>query len=128
MIAHKPRLSRTILAAGGVIATAGATAMFAAPANAAPTITFSGGVLTINADAGNNVLVIGQTRAHTVTLNGTELLVPGATVPVNSVQLVRMNGGAGDDTLKLDETNGTMPPGELDGGAGRDNLIGGSAD
>jgi Ca2+-binding RTX toxin-like protein len=49
--------------------------------------------------------------------------VMGGTVPVADVQVVRMNGGAGDDTLKLDETSGPMPRGELDGGPGRDTLI-----
>jgi Ca2+-binding RTX toxin-like protein len=97
---------------------------FAAPANAAPTITFTGGVLTINGDAGNNGLVVGQTPGHIVTLNGSPVL--GGTVPVTSVQVVRMNGGAGDDTLKLDETNAPMPGGELDGGPGNNTLIGGS--
>ena len=121
---HKPPLRRAILAAGAVIATAGPAVLFAAPANAAPTITFTAGVLTINGDAGNNGLVAGQTPAHIVTLNGTPVL--GGTVPVTSVQVVRMNGGAGDDTLKLDETNGPMPAGQLDGGPGNNTLIGGS--
>jgi Ca2+-binding RTX toxin-like protein len=123
---HKPPLRRAILAAGAVIATAGPAVLFAAPANAAPTptITFTGGVLTINGDAGNNGLAVGQTPAHIVTLNGTPVL--GGTVPVTSVQVVRMNGGAGDDTLKLDETNGPMPRGILDGGPGNNTLIGGS--
>jgi Ca2+-binding RTX toxin-like protein len=121
---HKPPLRRAILAAGAVIATAGPAVLFAAPANAAPTITFTGGVLTINGDASNNGLVVGQTPAHIVTLNGSPVL--GGTVPVANVQVVRMNGGAGDDTLKLDETNGPMPAGELDGGPGNNTLIGGS--
>ena len=68
---HKPPLRRAMLAAGAVIATAGPAVLFAAPANAAPTITFTAGVLTINGDAGNNGLVAGQTPAHIVTLNGT---------------------------------------------------------
>jgi Ca2+-binding RTX toxin-like protein len=123
---HKPPLRRAILAAGAVIATAGPAVLFTAPANAAPTITFTAGVLTINGDAGNNGLVVGQTPApdHIVTLNGTPVL--GGTVPVTSVQVVSINGGAGDDTLKLDETNGQMPAGILDGGPGNNTLIGGS--
>jgi hypothetical protein len=48
-----PPLRRAILAAGAVIAAAGPAVLFAAPASAAPTITFTGGVLTINGDAGN---------------------------------------------------------------------------
>ena len=118
---HKPPLRRAILAAGAVIATAGPAVLFTAPANAAPTITFSGGVLTINGDAGNNGLAVGQTPDHIVTLNRSPVL--GGTVPVADVQVVRMNGGAGDDTLNLDETSGPMPRGELDGGPGHDTLI-----
>src|SRR5450755_2922996 len=110
--------------AGAVIAAAGPAVLFAAPASAAPTITFTGGVLTINGDAGNNGLAVGQTPAHIVTLNGSPVL--GGTVPVVNVHVVRMNGGAGDDILKLDETNGPMPRGEFDGGEGNDTLIGGS--
>jgi Ca2+-binding RTX toxin-like protein len=121
-----PPLRRAILAAGAAIATAGPAVLFAAPASAAPMITFAGGVLTINGDAGNNGLVVGQTPAHIVTLNGSPVVVGGATVPVTNVQVVRMNGGAGDDTLRFDETNGAMPPGEFDGGEGNDKLVGGS--
>jgi Ca2+-binding RTX toxin-like protein len=118
---YKPPLRRAILTSGAVIATAGPAVLFAAPANAAPTITFTAGVLTINGDAGNNGLAVGQTPAHIVTLNGSPVL--GGTVPVADVQVVRINGGAGDDTLKFDETSGPMPRGELDGGPGHDTLI-----
>jgi Ca2+-binding RTX toxin-like protein len=125
MIHQKPPPGRTILGAGALIATACATALFAVPANAAPTIpTFSGGVLTINGDAANNVLVVGQTPAHILTLNGSPVL--GGTVTRADVQVMHMDGGAGSDTLKLDETNGVMPPGQFVGGEGRDNLVGGS--
>jgi Ca2+-binding RTX toxin-like protein len=126
MIHHKPPLRRAILAAAAVIGTAAATVAFTAAANAAPIITFTGGVLTINGDAANNSLIVGQTPAHTVTLNGSELLVRGATVPVADVQLVRMDGGAGDDNLRFDESHGAMPPGDFAGGPGRNNLVGGS--
>jgi Ca2+-binding RTX toxin-like protein len=81
-------------------------------------------VLTINGDAANNGLVVGQTTAGTVTLNGSAVL--DGTVPVASVQVVHMDGGAGDDNLRFDETNGAMPPGNFDGGEGRDALVGGS--
>lgn len=126
MIHHKPPLRRAILAAAAVIGTAAATVAFTAPANAAPIITFTGGVLTINGDAANNSLIVGQTPAHTVTLNGSQLLVRGATVAVADVQLVRMDGGAGDDNLRFDESHGAMPPGDFAGGPGRNNLVGGS--
>jgi Ca2+-binding RTX toxin-like protein len=128
MTSQKPRLRRASLAAGAVIVTACAGVLFAAPADAAPTITFSEGVLTINGDAGRNGLTVGHTPAGIVTLNGKEVVVLGRTVPVADVQLVRMDGGAGDDILSFDETNGAMPPGNFDGGEGRDFLVGGSQD
>jgi Ca2+-binding RTX toxin-like protein len=123
-----PRLRTAIPAAAAGIAAVCATAGFAAPANAATTITFAGGVLTINGDAANNVLVVGQTTAHIVTLNGSKVLVRGASVPVVDVNVVRMAGGSGDDTLSFDETNGAMPAGKFVGDDGNDKLVGGSKD
>ncbi len=128
MTRQKPRLRRAIPAAGAVIVSACAGVLFAAPATAAPAITFTDGVLTITGDAANNGLVVGSTEAHTVTLNGKEVVVRGETVPVADVQRVRMDGGDGDDTLSVDETNDLMPPGAFDGGEGRDKLVGGSND
>jgi Ca2+-binding RTX toxin-like protein len=125
MIHDKPPLRRAILAAA-VIGAAAATVALTAPADAAPVITFTGGVLTINGDAAINTLIVGQTPAHTVTLNGSQLLVRGATVPVADVQLVRMDGGAGDDNLRFDESHGAMPAGDFAGGPGRNTLVGGS--
>ena len=126
MTSQKPQLRRAIPAAGAVIATACAGVLFAAPATAAPTITFTEGVLTITGDAANDGLVVGSSAAHTVTLNGKELVVRGEAVPVADVQRVRMDGGAGDDNLRFDEHNGLMPRGEFVGGEGRDALVGGS--
>jgi Ca2+-binding RTX toxin-like protein len=124
MIPHTPRLARVILTTGAILGATGATGLVAAPANAAPTITFTGGVLTINGDAGNNGLVVGSTPARVVTLNGSQVL--DGTVRRAAVQVVRINGGAGDDQLRFDESNGTMPRGEFLGGEGRDVLVGGS--
>jgi Ca2+-binding RTX toxin-like protein len=128
MLHQIPRLRTAIPAAAAGIAAVCATAGFAAPANAATTITFAGAVLTINGDAANNGLVVGQTTAHTVTLNGSKVLVRGAPVPVVDVQVVRMDGGSGDDTLSFDETNGPMPAGKFVGDDGNDKLVGGSKD
>src|SRR4051794_1874766 len=122
------RLRTAISAAAAGIAAACAAAAFAAPANAATTIAFAGGVLTINGDAANNVLVVGQTTDHIVTLNGSKVLVRGVTVPVVDVHVVRMAGGSGDDTLSFDETNGPMPAGKFVGDDGNDKLVGGSND
>ena len=128
MINQQRRPRRAVLGAIAVIGTAAAGVLFAVPANAvsAPTITFTQGVLSVVGDAGNNTLVVGSTPAGTITLNGTEVL-GGAPTRFN-VTRVHLDGGAGDDTLKLDETNGQMPPGELIGGEGRNSITGGSGD
>jgi len=124
MIFQKPSLRRVILAAGAVVATACASVLLAAPANAATTITLNGGVLVINGDAADNGLIVGRTPAGTITLNGSEVL--GGAATVNNVQVVRMDGAGGNDTLRFDESNGAMPTGKLIGGDGRDKLVGGS--
>jgi Ca2+-binding RTX toxin-like protein len=105
----------------------GAVGLTAVPAHAAPagvTVVLHGSVLTITGDAGNNGLVVGRTPAGTITLDGTVVL--GGTATTANVSLIHMDGGAGDDTLKFDETNGVMPQGEFIGGDGRDKITGGS--
>jgi Ca2+-binding RTX toxin-like protein len=105
----------------------GAIGLTAVPAHAAPagvTVALNGSVLTVTGDAGNNGLVAGRTPAGTITLNGAVVL--GGTATTATVSLIHMDGGAGDDTLKIDETNGVMPQGEFIGGDGRDKITGGS--
>ncbi|WP_328614054.1 hypothetical protein OHS18_38255 [Amycolatopsis sp. NBC_00355] len=122
------RIRRTVLgplvAGTAMIGAAGLTAV---PAHAAPagvTVALNGSVLTVTGDAGNNGLVVGRTPAGTITLNGAVVL--GGTATTATVSLIHMDGGAGDDTLKFDETNGVMPQGEFVGGDGRDKITGGS--
>jgi Ca2+-binding RTX toxin-like protein len=110
-------------------AVIGAVALTAAPAHAAPpgiTVVLNGGVLSVTGDAAANSLTVGQTPAHVITLNGTPVL--GGTATTTNVRRVHLDGGAGNDTLRYDETNGPMPPGDFLGGDGNDTLIGGSGD
>jgi Ca2+-binding RTX toxin-like protein len=120
----KPLFRRATLAAGAVIATACASVLFAAPANAATTITLTGGVLAIDGDAADNGFIVGRTPAGTITLNGSKVL--GGAATVTNVEVVRMDGAGGNDTLRFDESNGAMPTGKFIGGEGRDKLVGGS--
>src|SRR5262249_50904688 len=53
--------------------------------------------------------------------------IQGGPATVANTSLILLNGGAGNDSLSLDETNGTLPLAKLDGGAGNDVLVGGSA-
>jgi Ca2+-binding RTX toxin-like protein len=123
------RIRRTIVGAVGAGATfIGGAALAVTPAEAAPAVTVRlvGDVLIVTGDpVARNSLVVGQTPAHVITLNGTPVL--GGTATTANVHRVRMVGGGGIDTLRFDETNGTMPPGEFAGGAGNDTLDGGSS-
>jgi Ca2+-binding RTX toxin-like protein len=122
------RIRRTVigpLVAG--TAMIGAVGLAAVPAHAAPagfTVVLNGSVLTVTGDAGNNGLVVGRTPVGTITINGAVVL--GGTATTANVSLIHMDGGAGDDNLKFDETNGVMPKGEFIGGDGRDKITGGS--
>src|SRR5262249_27961929 len=49
-------------------------------------------------------------------------------VTVANTRMIMMVGGAGNDNLSLDETNGAMPAASLFGGDGNDVLTGGSGD
>jgi Ca2+-binding RTX toxin-like protein len=121
------RVRRAILASSAALGLAYAGTAFAAPADAAgtaPAITFTGGVLSIQGDTGRNGFVVGATPAGVIALNGTEVL--GGAVAVADVNLIVMDGGAGDDTLRLDERNGILPAAHLIGGLGNDQLGGGS--
>jgi Ca2+-binding RTX toxin-like protein len=126
-MSDRGKIYRTVigpLAAGA--AMIGAAAFTAAPAQAAPagvTVTLSGSLLTITGDSAANSLTVGRTAAGAITLNGTPV---GGTATTATVSDIVMDGGAGNDTLRLDETNGPMPRIKFLGGEGNDQLFGGS--
>src|SRR5262249_17353379 len=88
------------------------------------TSTFSAatGVLTVAGDDLDNTIVVSRDTAGAILVNGAP--VPGATVANTGKILV--TGGAGNDVLTMDETNGGLPQASLDGGAGNDVLTGGA--
>jgi hypothetical protein len=101
--------------------------LFAAPADAQTVPTFADGTLRINGDATRNAFVVGSTPDGLVTLNERPIVVLGAPVRLADVHLVHMDGAGAEDILRLDESNGPMPPGEFVGGEGNDTLDGGSS-
>jgi Ca2+-binding RTX toxin-like protein len=127
----RPRIGRTAAAALVAGTTMMGTTLLTAAAQAAPalpagvTVTVTAGVLTVTGDQTANTLVVGQNPAHLVTLNGAPVL--NGTVPRTALTRVHMDGGAGNDSLRFDETNGAMPPAEFLGGEGTDQLLGGSS-
>ncbi len=82
------------------------------------------GVLSVAGDTRDNTLVVGRTQSGVITVAGKAIL--DGTVTVNDVNAVRVDGGNGNDTLAVDESNGPMPATVLLGGIGTDKLTGGS--
>src|SRR5262249_24713549 len=86
------------------------------------TLSAATGVLTVAGDDLDNTIVVARNAAGAILVNGAP--VPGVTVANTSKILV--TGGAGNDVLTMDETNGGLPQTSLDGGAGNDRLTGGA--
>ncbi|HEX6023676.1 MAG TPA: calcium-binding protein, partial [Solirubrobacter sp.] len=113
------------LLAGGVLA-AGLIAASAAPAHAAVTASFSGGVLSITGDSLANNLTVSRNAAGTILVNGGAVSVVGGTPTVANTSIIKVFGLGGNDTLTLSEANGALPAAQLFGGTGNDVLTGGS--
>jgi hypothetical protein len=97
---------------------------------ATPTITatFSvDGTLRVTGDDQDNTIVVSRDAAGNILVNGGAVPIQGGPATVANTSLILLNGGAGNDRLTLDETNGAVPVARLDGGAGDDVLTGGSA-
>lgn len=101
----------------------------AAPAGATTRAMFvhGQGVLTVSGDSGNDTIVVSRDAAGLISINGGSVDIHGTAATVANVDLVQVHGGAGDDTISLDETNGPLPRAELFGDAGNDRLTGSSA-
>jgi len=114
------------LFAGAVLAAAVSLAA-SAPAQAATTASFSGGILTVFGDAANNTITISRDAAGKILVNGGAVSVSGGTPTVANTSLIQVFGQAGNDTIGLNEANGALPKANLSGGANNDTLTGGSA-
>jgi Ca2+-binding RTX toxin-like protein len=124
------RRRRAVVATTTALGTAFASAVLAAPAQAATTATFIHGlgILTIAGDAASNTIVVSRDAAGAIRVNGGAVDIHGATATVANVDLIAVFGAGGNDTIALDETNGALPRAALDGGYGDDRLTGGSGD
>lgn len=78
-------------------------------------------VLVTGDDSGDTITVSRDLAGHLFANGGA---IDGATV--GNTELIRVNGGDGNDVIALDETNGALPAAELFGGDGNDTLTGGS--
>ena len=82
-------------------ATLGVAAMLAAsaPANAAVTASFSGGVLTVFGDGTNNTITVSRNAAGKILVNGGAVAVAGGTPTVANTALIQVFGQGGNDTI-----------------------------
>jgi Ca2+-binding RTX toxin-like protein len=94
----------------------------------AVTATFLPGAstLVIFGDALDNTITVSRDAAGKLFVNGGAVNIVGGTPTVANVSLIQAFGQAGNDTITLDEANGTLPAANLFGGAGNDTLTGGS--
>jgi Ca2+-binding RTX toxin-like protein len=82
--------------------------------------------LAVLGDGGNNNITVGRNTAGDLLINDGAVRILGGRASVNSASRVVVLGFGGDDTIKIDNTNGTMPTASLFGGDGNDTLLGGS--
>src|SRR6478736_833004 len=84
------------------------------------------GVLTITGDNQPNIIVVSRNAAGNILINGGLVAITGGTPTVANTTLIQIFGGAGNDQLALDESNGALPRANMFGEADNDLLIGGS--
>src|SRR6478752_6561835 len=88
--------------------------------------TAGSGILTVNGDNANNAIDISRNAAGQISVNGGAVAIKGGTPTVANTKLIQAFGRAGNDSISLNEANGTLPRANLYGGAGNDTLTGGS--
>jgi len=81
-------------------------------------------LLFVTGDDGDNQVIIGRDPDGHLLVNSGAISPSGATI--SNVDVIRVNGGGGNDVISLDETNGPLPSAQLLGGGGNDTLSGGS--
>src|SRR5258707_6630124 len=84
------------------------------------------GVLTVIGDSQDNTIVASCDVAGNILINGGSVAILGGQPTVANTSLIQIFGQAGNDTISLDESNGTLPAANLFGGDGNDTLTGGS--
>jgi Ca2+-binding RTX toxin-like protein len=88
--------------------------------------TNSAGILTLTGDTLDNSITASRDGAGNILVNGGSVPIAGGPATVAGTTLVEAFGQDGNDTIKIDETNGVMPNVNLFGGTGNDALTAGS--
>src|SRR5215218_8149131 len=84
------------------------------------------GELTVLGDDLDNTITISRNAAGAILINGGAVVIQGGAATVANTALISGFGQNGNDTIRLDETNGALPRANLFGGIGNDTLTGGS--
>src|SRR4051794_20163538 len=86
----------------------------------AVTATFSAvsGTLRVVGDDQDNAVVVSRDAGGTILVNNGAIAIQGGVPTVTNTQQLFLNGGGGNDTLSLNETNGALPGAALFGGDG----------
>src|SRR5262245_15879821 len=87
------------------------------------------GTLTVFGDSADNEIVISRDELGVSRVSGEVPLaggIPGGFPTEFNTKSISVFGLSGNDTIRLDETNGPLPGAAMFGGSGNDTLIGGS--
>jgi Ca2+-binding RTX toxin-like protein len=86
------------------------------------------GTLTVQGDGLPNAIEVARNDAGNLLVNNGAVAITGGVPTVANTKLIQFNGGDGDDTLSLNESQGALPKANLSGGNGNDTMTGGSGD
>jgi Ca2+-binding RTX toxin-like protein len=89
--------------------------------------TAGAGLLSVIGDQRNNTITTSRNAAGQILINGGAVSIDGGNATVANTTEIDLFGQGGDDTIALDETNGSLPSAHLFGGNGNDVLTGGSS-
>src|SRR5262245_59526632 len=73
------------------------------------TFTLADGTLRINGDALDNTIVVSRNTNFGFLVNGGAVPIQGGPATITNTNSIVINGGAGNDIISLDETNGFLP-------------------
>ena len=82
--------------------------------------------LLLTGDDGNNDITVSRDAFGHLFVNGGAIHISPDGATVDNTDLIRVNGGDGNDVIALDQASGLLPAAQLFGGDGNDSLTGGS--
>ena len=84
------------------------------------------GVLAVTGDDADDQIVLGRDATGKILVNGGAVPISGGVATVSNTVQMQLSGGAGNDSIAVDETAGALPAAQILGGGGNDTLAGGA--